>query len=244
MAIPMGPWGGLVLLLLALLTLDVVRMYMRGKRFRKESFKKHCVHSDFCGLRTLVLPFPHGERVLDLVASTAGIHVDFGYRRRGTTFDSNTIHRALPEVVAYAQSLRPMLSRLVGEPLEMTEARNPTTISIIHYNGDGEGIDWHYDLNHYVGRFFTLIIPIQTLGSGRFEYLDPQGRVQRVDPLLAVFFEGDDVFHRGSENYNGVRTILSIQYATNGGRQSMYGKLRRWIKDQAFAPLQTFGNLL
>ena len=32
----------------------------------------------------------------------------------------------------------------------------PTSCCILVYDREGDGIDWHYDVNYYFGRFFTV----------------------------------------------------------------------------------------
>lgn len=225
---------GLLIFVCAYLVVFLTNLWRHGKVYDARRFSRHG-DASFCGIQTLSIDFPYKERVLGLMRKYPGNSVDFGKYRRGKTYDSEFVSRHLPEVVRFAKDLASPLSELVGTRLCMTPASHPTTISIIHYNPNGEGIHWHYDSNHYHGRFFTLIVPVEVIGTGRFEYVDGESEVRRVqDQRLSVFFEGDDVFHRGSPNFGGTRTILSVQYVSGDGSQTAVGAVRRWIKDRAF----------
>jgi hypothetical protein len=94
-----------------------------------------------------------------------------------------------------------------------------TRICLVVYEKEGDYIDWHFDTNHYNGRFFTLLIPVSTESTcGNYVYKDHTEveQILEVEKSQAIFFEGDKVFHRGKELCaNQRRVILSLTFVTD-----------------------------
>jgi hypothetical protein len=140
----------------------------------------------------------------------------------------------LPEVVDYYLHLKTRISELVGEPVHPTSLDLPTSCALITYDQAGDGIQWHYDVNYFNGRFFTVLIPV-TLNDTctQFQYRDSAGGVVALNNKAEVF-EGDLVYHRATQLCEGqYRVILSLQYSTDPG-VSVANKALMWLKDRAF----------
>lgn len=233
-----------LLTLLVIVLLWVSCVFYAGKKYTPARFHAHCHPANpFCGLKIvpISIPGPIQKEVMKKMKEyqAESIHASFGKYRRGRTFPSHFVQKHLGSLVRFAQQLPPTISKILGHDVELTDVSQPTTLSILQYEGNGEGIDWHYDSNHFQGRFFTLIIPVQNHGTGRFQYRDGHGHIKTVGAMDSVLFEGSDVFHRGSPNDKGERIVISLQFVSVGGGVSAWWQTwNRWIKDRAFLTYQ------
>ena len=129
------------------------------------------------------------------------------------------LEQRIPEIIEWYKRLPAYVSKLIEIPLQITPIGQPNSLSLVVYEKEGDFIDWHFDTNHYNGRYFTLLVPITFEPTcGNYQYKDAEEQVQTVELALgeAVIFEGDRVFHRGKELCrNQRRVILSCTFTTS-----------------------------
>ena len=103
------------------------------------------------------------------------------------------------------------------------------------YERPGDFINWHYDVNYYAGRFFTLIAPLSDDDTcTTFMYVGSDGlnRIIRLEKNTAVLFEGEKVFHMASRICKGqTRVVLSMQFVTDPNVRSDIDSILLDIKD-------------
>ena len=100
-----------------------------------------------------------------------------------------------------------------------TPLRQPNSLSLVVYEKEGDFIDWHFDTNHYNGRFFTLLVPVTTAPTcGNYQYRNANGDTETLylQQGEAILFEGDRVFHKGKELCkNQRRVVLSCTFTSS-----------------------------
>ena len=182
---------------------------------------KECIHmpNTFCNIKKipLLLPQNYIDPLLK-IAKEDGKRIEI-YKKRQKAVSLPRIKEKLPELVEWYQNLCPIISAEIGTQVITTSLNQPSSLCIVTYEKEGDFIDWHFDTNHYSGRFFTLLIP----GSyeptcGNYQYKDADEVVQTVTLQRgeAVLFEGDKVFHRGKELCKDqFRVILSCTFTTS-----------------------------
>lgn len=195
---------------------------------------------DFCGIKLIDLSLSNEfiNKLLELSdMSSLRKRVNIGDSKAGETIPCNVLLKQIPYIQSWYNNLCMDISEIIGEKVYTTPTTNPTTMSLLVYNQKGDHISWHYDINFYKGRFFTLLIPITNEDTcTNYEYMDEnqQKRVQPVKLGQAILFEGDKVFHRASKLCDGEkRVILSLQFVTNPCI-SIVNKILLRIKDIAY----------
>jgi hypothetical protein len=129
------------------------------------------------------------------------------------------LKKEVPDIDDWYESLSSVLSPYIDETLKVVPKDIKTRICLVVYEKEGDYIDWHFDTNHYNGRFFTLLIPISTEATcGNYVYKDHNEveQIIEVEKSQAIFFEGDKVYHRGKELCaKQRRVILSLTFVTD-----------------------------
>jgi len=140
-------------------------------------------------------------------------------KKRQKAISIKMLEQRIPEIIEWYKRLPAYVSKLIEIPLQITPIGQPNSLSLVVYEKEGDFIDWHFDTNHYNGRYFTLLVPITFEPTcGNYQYKDAEEQVQTVELALgeAVIFEGDRVFHRGKELCrNQRRVILSCTFTTS-----------------------------
>ena len=224
-------------------------MVSRGKVYRSHHLT-HCQpqldeqqQRPFCGLTTLQLDLPSHLRQQTL--STLDQHVnELAVRayvpgiRAGRTMLTHTVQHELPDVVNwYENEARQAISAALGLTVQPTALSLPTSCCLIIYDEEGDGIDWHYDVNYFTGRFFTVLVAVTTNRTcTSFVYRDAFSKDQSVElESRSVLFEGTHVFHKATPLCVGQRrVVLSLQYATDP-RLTLWNRFMMFVKDRAFA---------
>jgi hypothetical protein len=89
---------------------------------------------------------------------------------------------------------------------------------LVVYEKEGDYIDWHFDTNHFKGRYFTLLVPVtleETCGNYVYKNKDGKNVDVKIKENQAILFEGDKVFHAGKQLCaNQFRAILSMTFVT------------------------------
>jgi hypothetical protein len=192
--------------------------------FRTLMYKNHmkeCINSvsNFCNIKKvpLLLPQNYIDPLLK-IAKEDGKRIEI-YKKRQKAVSLPRIKEKLPELVEWYQNLCPIISAEIGTQVITTSLNQPSSLCIVTYEKEGDFIDWHFDTNHYNGRFFTLLIPVSYEPTcGNYQYKDADEVVQTVTLQRgeAILFEGDKVFHRGKELCKDqFRVILSCTFTTS-----------------------------
>ena len=240
-----------LLTLLVVLTAAVAgTMFARGKLYTNKL--EHCQHVDaaneFCGIPTFPLALP--DRLKQQIMSALPAAQELAVRayipgvRAGRTVLTATMVEQLPEVVRWFQHAAPHISATVGEEVQPTEESLPTSCSLIVYDRAGDGIEWHYDVNYFAGRFFTVLVPVNANRTcSVYVYRDAHGHERRIELQSdeyagqSIVFEGTLVYHKATPLCAGQqRVVLSLQYATDT-RLTLWNRLMTFVKDRAFVGL-------
>lgn len=164
--------------------------------------------------------------------------------KKGGTVAYETLCAKAPGIVALYRSkaMRELVSRIVGEPVEVTPVHDQSSCSILFYERPGDHIDWHYDHNFYRGRHFTVLIVLENRGhapdglsAARLLVKDGDGEhMVPTPPNTLVAFEGARVLHKVTPIEAGERrAMLSMTFATDPTNSAVQGAARR-VKDMAF----------
>jgi len=163
--------------------------------------------------------------------------------KKGGALSYEAVHRFAPACLALYHSavLRHWLSGVVGEAVRPTADHDQSSCSLLYYDQTGDHIGWHYDLNFYRGRHFTVLLSLlnRAPGGGLSHGCLQRRHRDKVDVVNTeenslVVFEGAEVLHRATAvGKNELRVILSMTFCTDPG----VGRLRelaRRIKDTAY----------
>jgi hypothetical protein len=194
----------------------------------------------FCGIKQIDLSMPLNLRdeILDSVNEGLGKRIVIKGWKGGRTISTETIKDKMPNVWNWYKSLEYPISQEIGEKVVITQDYLPTTCAILVYESEGDFINWHYDVNYFEGRFFTLLIPVTFKDTcTEYTYYDAFGAKQGLknEEGNSILFEGDKIFHMATKfcekGYN--RVVLSLQFATNSDI-SWHNKILMRIKDTAY----------
>jgi len=174
---------------------------------------------DFCYLKKIPLEMPaEFFEPLMTLSRQEGKRIEIP-RKRQKAISIDRLSVKHPEIVEWYKGLPPKISEIIGTQVMVTPLREPNSLSLVVYEQEGDYIDWHFDTNHYNGRYFTLLIPVSMEPTcGNYQYKDETEKVVDVQLMKgeAVLFEGDKVFHRGKELCkNQYRVILSCTFTTS-----------------------------
>lgn len=173
----------------------------------------------FCYIKTIDLPLPKEHVAPLLIISREEGKRNENFKKRQKAIPLHALHKRYPEIVEWYKNLPGKISEIIGTQVQITPVKQPNSLSLVVYEKEGDFIDWHFDTNHYNGRYFTLLIPITTEPTcGNYQYKDHEEKVQTLElkPGQAILFEGDKVFHRGKELCkNQRRIVLSCTFTTS-----------------------------
>jgi hypothetical protein len=179
----------------------------------------------------------------------------WGYKASGSVA-CHAIAACAPTAIALYQSpaLLDFLSSLAEQPLQPCPLRDPHAAAVYWYDRAGDHVGFHYDVSHYVGARYTVLLGIEDNSSGRLQCRlhardrrrAPQCLEVRTAPGKLVFFNGNKVLHAVSPIASGERRIvLSMQYVTDA-RMRPWRRVISTLKDSfvyfgtdALAPLRT-----
>lgn len=177
----------------------------------------------------------------------AQVHMERGYiplHKKGGTVSYESLQRFAHPCVAFYHSgeLMRFVSRATGVDVVPTPDRDQSSLSLLCYTEAGDHIQWHYDHNFYVGRHFTVLLPLVNSGrdgglsSSQFQRQLPGRAIQEhaTAPNTLIIFEGARVRHRATPLGPGeCRLMLSMTY-TSDPRISRFKEFVRRLKDVAF----------
>jgi len=181
---------------------------------------KDCPSTDnFCGLQiiNLSIPDPYVNKLVK-ISEDHGVRVEIP-KKHQKNISSKILLNQMPEINDYYKQCTNIVSNYIGEPVKTLGSDIQNRMTLVVYEKEGDYIDWHFDTNHYEGRFFTLLIPITLEPTcGNYQYKDHTEKDVDVEinKGQAILFEGDKVYHRGKmlckEQH---RVILSLTFVTS-----------------------------
>ena len=201
---------------------------------------KNVSEKEFCGIETIDLAVPDilNKKIQNVVDTGEGKRVVISGWKAGRTIDTSTVKKVLPTLFDWYIGLEKEIGDIIGEKVYITADTLPTTCAVLIYENDGDFINWHYDVNYFNGRFFTLLIPCTFVNScTEYTYFDKNRNKQglKEERGKAILFEGDKVFHMATKfcNKGAKRIMISVQFSTNP-TISWYNRLMMRIKDTAY----------
>ena len=194
---------------------------------------QNCSSLEFCDIAIVDVDLP--SRVVDACMALA---LDKNQGRRSTIpfwKAGRTIPVKDEVVLSWYSSLVPRVSSIIGTDVTTTPGDLPTTCAILVYEEKGDFINWHYDVNYFDGRFFTMIVPItfdETCTTFVYTNKDSIAEPVVLNIGSAVLFEGERVFHKATKLCKGQkRVIISLQFTTDAKMSSSSNRLLHTIKD-------------
>lgn len=192
----------------------------------------------FCDIKVLDIDVPATVRRDCLLAvddSKLGVTVSIPFWRSGRTITTTELP---PSVLDFYEALQDNISSVVGRTVHTTPLSKPTSAAILVYNREGDFINWHYDVNYYNGRFFTLLLPLtynETCTTFMFMNKERSEEALPLPEGKAILFEGERVFHMASKMCAGQnRAILSMQFSMDPRIINFHNKFFHYFKDRAF----------
>ena len=187
----------------------------------------------FCHIKKIKLSIPD-----EYIDPLLDISYKYGKRinmpqKRSTAISIKHLQSAFPNIITWYKSICPIISNVIGEEVMTTPLSEPNSLCLIVYDQEGDYIDWHFDTNHYDGRYFTFLLPVtfeQTCGNYQYKNADEKIETISLTKGEALLFEGDKVFHKGKKLCkNQRRVILSCTFTTSQNIpiiESIYQKIK------------------
>jgi hypothetical protein len=201
---------------------------------------KECNHNTFCGIKVIDLFLPHEYRykLLDL-AKHKGVRIEIP-KKKQKNISYNEISKEIYGIESWYTSISYTISSAIGEKVFTLDKTHKNRLSLIVYDKEGDYIDWHFDTNHFKGRYFTLIVPVtleHTCGNFVYKDKDTNDIDLQINENQAILFEGDKVFHAAKKLCNNqIRILLSMTFITNN-KMNTWNYLMNSMKQ-----FGTFGN--
>ena len=210
-----------VIVLIFVMCIAMFAAYFMYRTTYYHNHMKNCPKDsdNFCYIKKIPLSVPK-ELIapLLLISQEEGKRVEIS-KKRQKAVSIKKLEERCPEILEWYKKLPPMISEVIGTATQITPIEQPNSLCLVVYEKEGDFIDWHFDTNHYNGRYFTLLVPVTFEPTcGNYQYKDANEKVQDVElkPGEAVLFEGDRVFHRGKELCRDQRrVVLSCTFVTS-----------------------------
>ena len=226
-------------MLIFLIVCLAATMYYSGKVFRSSTMVCND-KAKFCNYQIIpnLTGYSWRDKLMHLYQNGLAKRVVIQQFKSGSTISCVTLIEHMPELIEYytSRQLQKVISDIVGEPVYHTNLSYPTSCCVLIYDKINDMIDWHYDVNYFDGRFFTLIIPVtHTRTCTNFEIYDKSSNKSCVDLQgNSVLFEGAKLFHRASELCKDqLRIVLVMQFSTKPS-SNMINRWKRFIKDRSY----------
>jgi len=158
------------------------------------------------------------KQQLMIISKTNGIRIEIP-KKRQKCISLKYLQQLFPPIVEWYKTLPSKISKIIGTKVKITPLTEPNSLCLVVYDQEGDFIDWHFDTNHYNGRFFTLLLPVSSEPTcGNYQYRNSNGATQTVilDKNESLLFEGDKVYHKAKKLCaNQRRVILSCTFTTS-----------------------------
>lgn len=186
------------------------------------NYLKNCPADDsdtFCYIKKIPLKIPKEYIApLLLISKEEGKRVEI-YKKKQKAISVKRIESRFPEIIEWYKTLPPYISKIIGTQVQIIPIEQGNSLSLVVYDKEGDFIDWHFDTNHYNGRYFNLLIPVTfepTCGNYQYKDRNEQDVTLELSDGEAILFEGDKIFHRGKELCkNQKRVVLSCTFSTS-----------------------------
>lgn len=148
-----------------------------------------------------------------------------GYRR-GCALSHHELAQHAPAIgrIYRSPALIGLCSRLSERELLVCPDRDPHATAVYIYEKPGDRCGYHYDISHYRGARYTVLIGLADDSSARLQcklYAREKRRPTKLveiatHPGMLVLFNGDKLLHAVSPTKAGERRIvLSLEYVTD-----------------------------
>jgi|AntRauMFilla1563_2_1112583.scaffolds.fasta_scaffold28043_1 hypothetical protein len=230
---------GILVVVVVIIILCTVHMYNSGGVYRNKI--SQCKDSDeFCGIKEFSYNTPPSvKKNLELCINKSSIQkrVDIPAWKSGKTIPTSVLVRECPEIISWYKDFSINISKIINLHVEATPLEFETSCCILVYDQKDDFINWHFDVNYFNGRFFTVLIPItvdETCTKYVYKnYNEEETAIELLDDRCIVF-EGEKVFHMASKLCEGQkRAVLSLQYSTDS-HITLTNKILMRLKDIAY----------
>jgi hypothetical protein len=213
-------------------------MYKRGAEYN--NYIVNCVSdNDFCALKVFDYKIPDNiyNSLLNIGMNDENSkRVEIYNWKSGKTVATNKINQLDRNIIDWYIDFSKVISNIIGQDVKHTSLLFPTSCALLVYDKPGDFINWHFDQNHFKGRFFTVLLPITVEETDtKYTYIDPLGVRQHISQNDGnIVFEGSKVFHAATKlGPNQKRIVLSLQYVTDDTIDS-YNSFLMMLKDFAY----------
>lgn len=226
----------MIIFIIFLISIIAIVMYRRGGVYI--NYLKNCNDEKFCGISTFDYILPHHihSSLLDL-SETKSKRVNIPGWKAGKTVSCSFM---TSEIIEWYKYFANAMSKIIGEKLVITPLNLPTSCCILTYDEKDDFINWHFDVNYFNGRFFTVLIPLtQNQTCTKYVFKNKYEEDESIDMSdgTCIIFEGEKVFHMASKLCSQQkRTILSLQYTTNP-KINLINRFFMSVKDFAYIPI-------
>jgi len=104
------------------------------------------------------------EEAIRLISEGFALRYNFPPGKAGAAVSYGVLQRESPTLCDFYSKFSATVSKRLQLPLVPTPKNDNSSLSLLVYSRIGDHIDWHYDLNHYKGRHFTVLIPLIVKG--------------------------------------------------------------------------------
>lgn len=188
--------------------------------FKQGKYGTH--DAPFCTIKKMMYALPEDVRssiLLHVDSKHAGKRVEIPKMRSGRTMMASYVTENIPELVELYNRTTNVVGQTIGTPVSVAPLSTELSLSVIVYEKERDGIEWHYDDNYFQGRFFTVLIPVTVDDTCTvFQFRNHLGQPQnvRLEPGEALLFEGSKLLHRATPLCDGQRrVIISMQFTTD-----------------------------
>ena len=217
--IPLSLFGMFAFLIFVISILSI--FYYRTTHYVNYLAESHIKNVDdqFSFIKKIKLSIPD-EYITPLlkIAHTQGVRIEIP-KKKQKCISSKRLKESFPEIIDWYKSLPRKISKIIGDDVKITPLSESNSICLVVYEKEGDYIDWHFDTNHYNGRYFTLLIPVTFVETcGNYQYRNKDKQIQTVNLMEgeALLFEGDKVYHRAKKLCaNQTRIVLSCTFTTS-----------------------------
>lgn len=142
------------------------------------------------------------------------VRFNFPPGKAGSAVSFAALQKHSSLICSFYESLAPRVSELVGLPVRPTPAEDKSSLSVLLYTAEGDHIDWHYDLNFYRGRHFTVLVPLIVSPGvdSQLQVCVPQGNER-------ARARGDAPLVHASASQETVEAVLGPRFATASGNK-------------------------
>jgi hypothetical protein len=150
---------------------------------------------------------------LALMAKGAAVRYNFAPGKAGAAVSYAALQQASPLFCAFYEGMAARVSERLALELKPTPANDNSSLSLLVYLRDGDHIDWHYDLNFYRGRHFTVLVPLIVEGpvDAQLQAAVPKGARIAWTPDAAP------PVHHASASQETVAALLGERFARDSG---------------------------